>query len=90
VKPSKELSLSDELTIRQGWDEKIIIVRGLSDTRRGAPEAEQLYSETEASLKARELKTAQRRAAGQHLVFSGRPNKKDRRLIHQFRDKNAG
>ena len=90
VKPSKELSLSDELTIRQGWDEKIIIVRGLSDLRRGAPEAEQLYSETEESVKERELKSAQRRASGQHLVFAGRPSKKDRRLIHQFRDKNAG
>ena len=90
VKPSKELSLSDELTIRLGWDEKIIIVRGLSDQRRGAPEAEQLYTETEESVKARELNSAQRKAAGQHLVFSERPNKKDRRLIHKFRDKNAG
>lgn len=90
VKPSRELSLSDELTIRQGWDEKIIIVRGLSDQRRGAPEAEQLYSETDESEKARELKSAQRRASGQHLAFTRRPSKKDRRLIHQFRDKNAG
>ena len=90
VKPSKELSLSDELKIRQSLDEKIIIVRGLSDQRRGAPEAQQLYTETEESVSARELNSAQRKAAGQHQVFSGRPSKKDRRLIHKFRDKNAG
>jgi ribosome-associated heat shock protein Hsp15 len=90
VKPSKELSISDELKIRQSWDQKIIIVRGLSDQRRGALEAEQLYTETQESVKTRELKSAQRKAAGQHLVFSERPNKKDRRLIHKFRNKNAG
>ena len=90
VKPSKELSLSDELKIRQSLDEKIIIVRGLSDQRRGAPEAQQLYTETEESVSARELNSAQRKAAGQHQVFSERPSKKDRRLIHKFREKNSG
>lgn len=90
AKPSKELSLADELKIRQGWDEKIIVVRGLSDQRKGAPEAAQLYSESEESIKARELSAEQRKAAGQQFVSQGRPNKRDRRLIHQFRNKNAG
>ena len=38
------------LTLRQGWDEKEIEVHALSDKRRGAPEAQKLYSETAASL----------------------------------------
>jgi len=90
VKPSKELSIADELKIRQGLDEKIIIVRGLSDQRRGAPDAQQLYIESEESIKARELKSEQRKATGQHLASTGRPSKRDRRLIHQFRNRNEG
>ena len=38
-KVSKTIDLNAKLTIRQGVDEKIIVIKDLSDQRRGAPEA---------------------------------------------------
>src|SRR6187402_2703438 len=54
VKASKEISTGINLTIRQGLEEKTVLVTALSDQRRGAPEAALLYTETEASLAERE------------------------------------
>ncbi len=88
AKPSKELNLQDQLKIRQGFDEKTIIVKALSDQRKGAPEAQLLYEETVESIAKRQMTAEQRRAAGQHVASKGRPNKRDRRLIHEFRNKN--
>jgi ribosome-associated heat shock protein Hsp15 len=87
-KPSRELSIGDELRIRQGWDEKIVIVRELSDQRRGATEAQRLYEETTESIERRERETANRKLAGSQVRTQGRPTKRDRRQIHDFRDKN--
>lgn len=87
-KPGRELQVGDELRIRQGWDEKVVIVKALSDQRRGAPEAQMLYEETPESVERREREAMQRRLAGDRVVTSGRPSKKDRRLIHEFREKN--
>ncbi|HIG43361.1 MAG TPA: RNA-binding protein [Gammaproteobacteria bacterium] len=86
-KAGKELRLGDQLRIRQGWDEKTVIVTGLSDKRRGAPEAQGLYLETKESSELRLRVAAQRQSAGKTGV-TGRPSKKNRRLIHQFREKN--
>ncbi|MEC4681237.1 MAG: S4 domain-containing protein, partial [Nitrospirota bacterium] len=79
IKPSKELDLNDQLKIRQGFDEKTIIVKALSDQRKGAPEAQLLYEETVESIAKRQMTAEQRRAAGQHVASKGRPNKRDRR-----------
>ena len=85
VKASKELNVGIELTIRQGWDEKQIRVDGLSDKRRGAPEAAALYTETEKSIIERERRAAERKAASSnHYPPDLRPNKKQRRQIHRF------
>ncbi|HAK51422.1 MAG TPA: RNA-binding protein [Gammaproteobacteria bacterium] len=86
-KPSKNLAIDDELVIRQGWDEKTVIVKGLSDKRSGAPIAQHLYEETPESLEKRELAGLQRKATGS-LITQSRPNKRDRRLIHKFRERN--
>ncbi|WP_018013440.1 RNA-binding S4 domain-containing protein [Teredinibacter turnerae] len=86
VKPSKDLELGMTLSIRQGWDEKVVEVSALSDQRRGAPEAAQLYRETEASIAARELKAAQRKAMGSaDLRTASKPTTKQRRQIHRFK-----
>ena len=90
TKPSKEAMLGDTIKITQGWGEKIVIVKAVSEQRRGAPFAEQLYEETETSRDKRELEAEQRRAAGKQIMTTGKPTKKTRRLIHQFRDKNLG
>ena len=90
VKPSKEMTINDELTIRQGWDEKTVLVRALSEQRRAAPVAEMLYQESEESIEKRKLNAEQRKATGEHIAPRGRPSKKNRRLIHQFRENNSG
>ena len=87
VKVSKEISVGDTLQIRQGWDERIVVVQELSDQRRGAPEAQQLYRETEESLSRRAAEAEARKAAGGMIERPAhRPTKKQRRQIHRFRD----
>jgi ribosome-associated heat shock protein Hsp15 len=88
AKPSKELKVGDIIKLRQGYDEKIVLVNALSEQRRGAPEAALLYEETPESIEKRLAVAAQRKAAGGQIVSSGRPSKKDRRQIHRFREQN--
>ena len=90
VKVSREISEGDILHIRQGWDERVVIVTGLSDQRRGAPEAQLLYEETAASVAKREAEAAARKAAGGMIDRPAhRPTKKQRRQIHRFKDSSA-
>jgi ribosome-associated heat shock protein Hsp15 len=86
-KVSREVELGAVLQIRQGWDELEVTVLGLSDQRGPAPQARLLYEESAASRERREKASAERRAqaAGQPLSPE-RPNKKQRRLIHRFRE----
>lgn len=85
VKASKEITVGISLTIRQGLDEKTVLVTGLSEQRRGAPEAALLYQETEESRVQREEQAAQRKAGmGSYIISDHRPNKKERRQIHRF------
>lgn len=87
-KPSKEVVTGDMLNITQGFDEKIIIVQQVSEKRGSATLAQKLYLETPESEAKRALLAEQRKTAGAHIMSEGRPTKKNRRLIHQFRDKN--
>jgi ribosome-associated heat shock protein Hsp15 len=87
VKVSKEIAVGDALQIRQGWDQKEVVVQALSDQRRGAPEAQTLYRETEASLARREAEATARKAAGGLVARPAqRPTKKQRRQIHRFKE----
>ena len=87
VKVSKEISVGDTLQIRQGWDEKVVLVTSLSDQRRGAPEAQLLYEETADSSAKREAEAEARKAAGGMIDRPAhRPTKKQRRQIHRFKD----
>lgn len=88
-KVSKEVQIGAMLTIRQGWDDRIVEVIALSDQRRGAPEAQQLYRETEASVAAREQSAQQRKLTSAGMAApASRPSKKDRRQIHRFKQTN--
>ena len=86
AKPSRELQVGDVVQCRLGWDERIFEVLVLSDQRRGAPDAQKLYVETAESIKVRE-ETAEKRKAGAMamLVSDQKPNKKQRRQIHRFK-----
>ena len=87
VKVSKEIRVGTELTIRQGFEQKTVVIKALSVVRGGAPVAQQLYEETEVSIARRELLSTQRKlhnlARPEH-----RPSKKDRRDINKFRQEN--
>ncbi|RDE18198.1 RNA-binding protein [Motiliproteus coralliicola] len=87
AKVSKAVEIGAMLQIRQGFDEKTVEVLKLSDQRRGAPEAALLYHETEQSLAQRELAAEQRKAQRATVAPErGRPTKKDRRRIRDFKD----
>ena len=87
VKVSREIMVGDLLQIRQGWDEKVVEVKALSNQRRGAPEAQALNGETAQSLEKREAEAAARKAAGGMIDRPAtRPTKKQRRQIHRFKD----
>lgn len=86
VKPSREIEPGIQLTIRQGWDDKTVEVLALSEQRRGAPEAQMLYRELDESVALRESRAAERKAGlGAFIVSEHKPNKKQRRQIHRFR-----
>jgi ribosome-associated heat shock protein Hsp15 len=86
IKASKELTVGLTLNLRLGLDEKEVVVKALSDQRRGAPEAALLYEETPESITKREQKATQRKlAAAMQPMLDQRPTKKQRRQIHQFK-----
>ena len=85
-KSSRAVELGATLTIRQGWDEKTVLVRALSDQRRGAPEAQLLYEETEQSIATRIQITEQRKMQRVPQAYQqNKPTKKQRRQIVQFK-----
>jgi ribosome-associated heat shock protein Hsp15 len=68
----------------------VVIVDDLSDKRRGAPEAQKLYHETEDSMKRREELAWQRKTMqAAQLPPARRPTKKARRDIRRFREQNG-
>ena len=83
-KPSKEPHIGDELQIRIGLEERTVEVKALSVVRRGAPEAQALYAETEHSIAKRENAAALRKSGAMGIVSDGKPTKKQRRQLHQF------
>lgn len=89
-KPSRPLQVGDELTIRRGQEEFQVVVRELSQKRGPATVAQLLYEESEESLRSREELREQRRlqaAVAPHP--SRRPDKKGRRKIIRFINKNG-
>lgn len=87
-KSSREVAPGDRLDIRQGWDERTVIVKAVSDRRLGAPQAALLYEETPESVEKRLLEAERRKAQRAMLPeTAGRPSKKDRRLLHRFKQR---
>lgn len=85
-KVSKTVDLGAKITLRQGFDEKIVEVKAISDQRRGAPEAQKLYEETAASIKKRMDEAERRRVMkSSMLIPDHKPNKKERRDMQKFR-----
>lgn len=85
LKPGRDVSVGLVLQVRQGWDERTLIVMGLSEHRRGAPEAALLYTETPQSIEKRTQQAEQRRLHAQLQQPIAKPDKKDRRLRTQMK-----
>jgi ribosome-associated heat shock protein Hsp15 len=88
VKPAKLLQVGDEVRLRLGPYEHVVIVRAISERRGPATVAATLYEETPASRAAREKLADQLRMAPATFVYEekGRPTKRDRRDIERLRD----
>jgi ribosome-associated heat shock protein Hsp15 len=87
TKPGKEIRIGSRLEIHKGGMEWDIEVAVLPRQRRPAAEATGFYVETDASRERRERRTAELRAARAAAPARtlGRPSKRDRRLIHRFK-----
>ena len=90
VKPAKEVKVGDSVTLRQGPATRTLTVRSISDKRGGAPQAQLMYEETEASLAARAQLTEQRRLEPASSLEHGRPTKRDRRSIDKVNNTSWG
>jgi ribosome-associated heat shock protein Hsp15 len=89
AKRSASVRAGDELQIRLGPFEHIIVVRGLAARRGPASEAALLYEETTTSREARERLAWQLKHAPAGFSFEekGRPTKRDRRRMEEARRK---
>jgi ribosome-associated heat shock protein Hsp15 len=86
VKVSREISVGETLVIKQGWDEKEIVVRSLSAQRGPASAARELYEETAASIEKREREAQARKAAGGAVARpTQKPGKHQRKALERLR-----
>jgi ribosome-associated heat shock protein Hsp15 len=86
AKAAREVRVGDRLRVTNDGGDFEIEVLGLSEIRGPASEAQKLYRETEHSKEMRLKVAAERKAAREWEVLpAGRPSKRDRRRIIQFR-----
>lgn len=86
VKPARDVRVGDRLSICTGAITREVEVRGLSNQRGPAPQAQLLYAETPASITAREAAAEARRLAPEPAatIVQGRPTKQDRRRLAEW------
>lgn len=86
AKAAREVRVRDMLRVTNDGGDFEIEVLGLTDIRGPASEAQKLYRETEQSTELRRKAAAERRASREwEILPAGRPSKRDRRRIIQFR-----
>lgn len=87
VKRAKLVGPGDQVLVRLGPYEHLVIVRGVSERRGPASEAARLYEETAESAQTRERVAFQLKMA--HQLFAPdtreRPTKRDRRRLQDLR-----
>jgi ribosome-associated heat shock protein Hsp15 len=86
AKPARDVHIGDMLRVTNGGGDFQVEVLLLSEARGPASVAQTLYRETEASKELRMKVAAERKAMKQfEQLPAGRPSKRDRRRIIQFR-----
>lgn len=91
AKPAREIRLGDRLRVTTESGDFDVEVLQLSEVRGPAPVAQTLYRESEASRELRKKLAEERRALRNYAPApSGRPSKRDRRRIIQFRSRGEG
>ena len=91
AKRARHIGTGDRIRIRKPPFEQHVTVRGLSESRGPAPVAATLYEESEESRQARQELAQQMKQLGPPVFRDkGRPSKKERRTIDQWRGREKG
>ena len=81
-KPSKMVEVGELIKLRQGTDDKEVLVLAVSEHRGKAEQAQTLYEETAVSIKKREQNAEARKLNSQFAPSpERRPDKKERRSL---------
>lgn len=87
TKSSKNAEIGAILKIRQGYDDKEIVIKKLSEVRQSASIAQELYQETAASAAKRAVNAEARRLNILNNPAPDRkPDKKQRRELIRFKE----
>ncbi|QSX42508.1 ribosome-associated heat shock protein Hsp15 [Shewanella cyperi] len=81
AKCSRNAEVGAVLKLRQGYDEKEIVIEKLSEQRQGAEVAQTLYKETQASVDKRARNAEARRLNLHNPAPDSKPDKKQRREL---------
>lgn len=88
TKSSKAVNIGDLIRVRQGHEDKEVLVIAIADKRKDATFAQTLYSETETS---KEVRAKNSLARQQGILLSPasdtKPDKKQRRKLKEFKER---
>jgi ribosome-associated heat shock protein Hsp15 len=86
AKPAREVKVGDMIAVSNPGGDHVVQVLELSQVRGPASVAQKLYRETDESREARMKVAAARKAMSEfEKLDPGRPDKRDRRRIREFR-----
>lgn len=86
TKPSKLVEPDAIIVLRQGNDQRTVIVQDITDQRRSASDAQRLYQETADSIEKREQQALARKMNTLAMPHPDRrPDKKQRRDLIKFK-----
>ena len=87
AKPARAVKIGDKLSIMREQERTELFVRTVSETRRAAPLAKLLYDETPESLLGKQTLAERRKFYSEPAnEITGRPTKRDRRALSQWRE----